>query len=187
MAASANRIAELGCLKDQFVAPANLQRATKLTFSHRSKLNRQSWARRDSPNSALNNPHTPKQRARSVQRVTDWPPACQRARYEGERFVLPTRYLLCQFKHVDRAGANDDGWTGSLLAERVGFEPDEAYDLYTLSRRAPSTARPSLQSLRRKYIGRLQTKNKPAIAALITASPLTVRESQGSPASIHPA
>jgi hypothetical protein len=34
----------------------------------------------------------------------------------------------------------------SFLAEREGFEPSIEFPLYTLSRRAPSTTRPSLQN-----------------------------------------
>jgi hypothetical protein len=51
------------------------------------------------------------------------------------------------------------------LAEREGFEPSIEFPLYTLSRRAPSTTRPSLQfcvavlslaqSIQRRTYGRL--------------------------------
>jgi hypothetical protein len=34
----------------------------------------------------------------------------------------------------------------SVMAEREGFEPSIEFPLYTLSRRAPSTTRPSLQT-----------------------------------------
>jgi len=35
-------------------------------------------------------------------------------------------------------------WTKVIVAEREGFEPSIEFPLYTLSKRAPSTARPSL-------------------------------------------
>ena len=33
------------------------------------------------------------------------------------------------------------------MAERMGFEPMKEFPLYTLSKRAPSTTRPPLQSI----------------------------------------
>jgi hypothetical protein len=38
-----------------------------------------------------------------------------------------------------------------FMAEREGFEPSIEFPLYTLSRRAPSTTRPSLQELGLQY------------------------------------
>ena len=38
-----------------------------------------------------------------------------------------------------------------LMAERMGFEPMKELLLYTLSKRAPSTTRPSLQTLIYNY------------------------------------
>ena len=38
-----------------------------------------------------------------------------------------------------------------LMAERMGFEPMKGLLLYTLSKRAPSTARPSLQFIKLAY------------------------------------
>ena len=40
-----------------------------------------------------------------------------------------------------------------ILAEKEGFEPSIGINLYTLSRRAPSAARPLLQNLRNYHIG----------------------------------
>src|SRR5271170_247492 len=40
------------------------------------------------------------------------------------------------------------GCEKAILAERVGFEPTLEFPLNTLSKRAPSTTRPSLQDLR---------------------------------------
>ena len=37
------------------------------------------------------------------------------------------------------------------MAEREGFEPSIEFPLYTLSKRAPSTARPSLRGLREQW------------------------------------
>ena len=37
------------------------------------------------------------------------------------------------------------------MAERMGFEPMKEFPLYTLSKRAPSTTRPSLLSLDQSY------------------------------------
>ena len=38
------------------------------------------------------------------------------------------------------------------LAERMGFEPMKGFPLYTLSKRAPSTTRPPLQSSKINYL-----------------------------------
>ena len=50
---------------------------------------------------------------------------------------------LCLRKEVSRSCP---GWAKDCMAERVGFEPTLEFPLNTLSKRAPSTTRPSLQS-----------------------------------------
>ncbi len=39
-----------------------------------------------------------------------------------------------------------DQFSNKNMAERMGFEPMKEFPLYTLSKRAPSTARPPLQN-----------------------------------------
>ncbi len=41
--------------------------------------------------------------------------------------------------------------TDSILAEREGFEPSIEFPLYTLSKRAPSTTRPSLRGVEERF------------------------------------
>src|SRR5262249_38113658 len=61
------------------------------------------------------------------------------------------------------------------MAEREGFEPSIEFPLYTLSKRAPSTTRPSLQS---GYRGKLQPLRAAWIASIRIAWPFVLQACQ---------
>src|SRR5579859_4070303 len=70
-------------------------------------------------------------------------PAC------AEHTIVPDAKWTHPIKFVDSKVV--------IMAEREGFEPSIEFPLYTLSKRAPSTTRPSLQFYETPLITRAQT------------------------------
>lgn len=79
--------------------------------------------------------------------------------------------LIASGKRVSEGnekGTNHTGDDLSLLAETEGFEPSIQFPIYTLSRRAPSTTRTSLQFMRQQIYITQRRLNKLIALAVVT-------------------